>query len=249
MLALLNPTSFVESSGYIAIFILCIAQSCCVPTSSELTMGIAGVLAATGKLNLAAVILIGAFGELIGAYVAWFIGRTAGRGFVDRFGKYLLLTHRDLDRAEQWYSRHERWGVFGSRLLPFVRNFVAVPAGVAEVPLVRFGVLTALGSLVWDGAMAGIGYGVGTQYTRIMHGFNDAGYVIAVVVVAAIAFVIYHRYRSYRAVTTAEAAGGPGAERPSVAAPVSNGSRPSSPSSVRVFPRGSSPADPPGPES
>ncbi|HET9091987.1 MAG TPA: DedA family protein [Acidimicrobiales bacterium] len=248
MLALLNPTSFVESSGYIAIFILCIAQSCCVPTSSELTMGIAGVLAATGKLNLAAVILIGAFGELIGAYIAWFIGRTAGRGFVDRFGKYLLLTHHDLDRAEQWYARHERWGVFGSRLVPFVRNFVAVPAGVAEVPLVRFGVLTALGSLVWDGAMAGIGYGVGTQYTKIMHGFSDAGYVIAVVVVAAIAFVIYHRYRSYRAATAVEAAGGPTAEGPSVAAPATNGTRPPRSSSVRVFPRGSSPGDPPGPE-
>jgi membrane protein DedA with SNARE-associated domain len=211
VLGLLNPTSFVESSGYAAIFILCVAQSCCVPTSSELTMGIAGVLAATGKLNLAAVILIGAFGELIGAYIAWFIGRTAGRGFVDRFGKYLLLTHRDLDRAEAWYKRHERWGVFGSRLVPLVRNFVAVPAGVAEVPLVRFGILTAAGSLVWDGAMAGIGYGVGTQYTSIMHGFSDAGYVIGVLAVLAIAFVIFHRYRSYRAETSRVATAG---ERP-----------------------------------
>jgi membrane protein DedA with SNARE-associated domain len=208
VLGLLNPTSFVESSGYVAIFILCVAQSCCIPTSSELTMGIAGVLAATGKLNLAAVILIGAFGELVGAYIAWFIGRTAGRGFVDRLGKYLLLTHRDLDRAEAWYQRHERWGVFGSRLVPLVRNFVAVPAGVAEVPLVRFGLLTAAGSLVWDGAMAGIGYAVGTQYTSIMHGFSDAGYVIGALVVLAIAFVIFHRYRSYRAETARVAAGG-----------------------------------------
>lgn len=208
MLGLLNPTSFVESSGYAAIFILCLAQSCCIPTSSELTMGIAGVLAATGKLNLAAVILIGALGELVGAYIAWFIGRTAGRGFVDRFGKYLLLTHRDLDRAEAWYKRHERWGVFGSRLVPLVRNFVAVPAGVAEVPLVRFGLLTAAGSLVWDGAMAGIGYGVGTQYTTVMHGFSDAGYVIGVLVVLAIAFVIFHRYRSYRAETARVATAG-----------------------------------------
>ncbi|MGA2211083.1 MAG: DedA family protein [Acidimicrobiales bacterium] len=200
-LALLNPTSFVTSSGYAAIFVLCVLQSCCVPTSSELTMGVAGALAATGKLNLAAVIAIGALGEVVGAYIAWVIGRTAGRGIVDRFGKYLLLTHADLDRAERWYARHERWGVFGSRLVPLVRNFAALPAGVAEVPLLRFGLLTAAGSLIWDGAWAGIGYGVGSQWKSIAHGFSDAGYVVGVVVVLAIAFVIYHRYRSYRAAT------------------------------------------------
>src|ERR1700683_1754146 len=101
-LALLNPTSFVSSSGYAAIFILCVLQSCCVPTSSELTMGFAGVLAASGKLSLPAAIAIGVLGEVIGAYIAWFIGRTAGRGFVDRFRKDLLLTHAALDRAQGW---------------------------------------------------------------------------------------------------------------------------------------------------
>ncbi|MFZ0173455.1 MAG: DedA family protein [Acidimicrobiales bacterium] len=201
MLGLLNFTSFVSSSGYVAIFLLCVAQSCCVPTSSELTMGFAGVLAASGKLNLAAVIAIGTAGEVVGAYVAWVIGRTGGRRFVDRWGKYLLLSHADLDRAEAWYGRHERWGVFGSRLVPLVRNFVALPAGVAEVPLVRFGLLTAAGSLVWDGTMAGIGYGVGSEWKAIMHGFSDAGYVIGALAVLGIAFVILHRFRSYRAAT------------------------------------------------
>ena len=200
-LAFLNPETFVTSSGYAAIFILCVAQSCCVPTSSELTMGFAGVLASQGKLNLAAVIAIGVAGEVVGAYVAWVIGRTAGRGFVDRFGKYLLLTHADLDRAEAWYGRHERWGVLGSRLIPLVRNFAALPAGVAEVPLVSFGLLTAAGSLIWDGAMAGIGYAVGSQWRSIMHGFSDAGYVLGVLAVLGIAFVIFHRYRSYKAAT------------------------------------------------
>jgi len=206
MLGLLNFTAFVASSGYVAIFLLCVAQSCCVPTSSELTMGFAGVLAASGKLNLAAVIAIGTIGEVVGAYVAWVIGRTGGRRFVDRWGKYVLLSHADLDRAEAWYERHERWGVFGSRLVPLVRNFAAVPAGVAEVPLVRFGLLTAAGSLIWDGAMAGIGYGVGSSWKSIMHGFSDAGYVIGVLAVLAIAFVIWHRFRSYRAATAGGAA-------------------------------------------
>lgn len=204
MLGLLNFTAFVASSGYLAIFILCVAQSCCVPTSSELTMGFAGVLAATGKLDLAAVIAIGVTGEVVGAYIAWFIGRTGGRRFVDRWGKYLLLSHADLDRAEEWYARHERWGVFVSRLVPLVRNFVALPAGVAEVPLLSFGLLTAAGSLIWDGAWAGIGYGVGSQWKSIAHGFSDAGYVFAAVAVVGIAFVLLHRLRAYRAATAGE---------------------------------------------
>ncbi|MGC8511979.1 MAG: DedA family protein [Acidimicrobiales bacterium] len=198
MLAILNFTSFVSSAGYTAIFVLSILQSACVPTSSELTLGFAGVLAAEGKLNLAAVILVGAAGEVIGAYIAWIVGRYGGRAFVDRYGRYILLSHRDLDRAERWYARHERWGVFASRLLPVIRNFVALPAGVAEVPLVRFGILTAAGSLLWDGAMALIGYQVGSSYQKIMHGVSYAGYVIAVVVVAAVAFVLWHRWQSYR---------------------------------------------------
>ncbi|HZU73286.1 MAG TPA: DedA family protein [Acidimicrobiales bacterium] len=201
MLGLLNPTSLVSSSGYVAIFLLSVLQSCCVPTSSELTLGFGGVLAAEGRLSLPGVILAGAAGEVVGAYVAWFIGRTGGRAFVDRFGRYILLSHHDLDRAEEWYHRHERWGVFGSRLLPVIRNFVAVPAGMAEVPLVRFGILTAAGSLIWDGAMAGIGYGVGGHWRAVMHDFSYAGYLLAAVAVAAIAIVILHRYRSYRAAT------------------------------------------------
>lgn len=210
VLALLNFTSFVASAGYAAIFILSVLQSCCVPTSSELTLGFAGVLAAEGKLNLAAVIAVGAAGELVGAYIAWIIGRFGGRPFVERWGRYVLLSVHDLDRAEGWFRRHGRWGVFASRLLPVIRNFVAVPAGVAEVPLVSFGVMTALGSLVWDGAMALIGYNLGKQYQSVMHGVSYAGYLLAALVVAALAFVVWHRWRSFRAHTrplASEAAG------------------------------------------
>lgn len=209
MLALLNPTSFVSSSGYLAIFLLSVLQSCCVPTSSELTLGFAGVLAAEGKLSLPGAIAA-ALGELVGAYIAWFIGRSGGRAFVDRFGRYLLLSHRDLDRAEAWYKRHGRWGVFGSRLLPVIRNFVALPAGVAEVPLLRFGLLTAAGSLIWDAAMALIGYEVGSSWRSIMHGFSDAGYVLGALVVLAVALFLVHRYRSYKAATGSVGAHGGG---------------------------------------
>jgi membrane protein DedA with SNARE-associated domain len=208
VLALLNFTHFVSTSGYLAIFLLSALQSCCVPTSSELTLGFAGYWAYEGHLNLVAVILVAAAGELVGALVAWIIGRYWGRAFVDRFGKYLLLSHRDLDRAEAWYDRHGNWGVFGGRLLPVIRNFVALPAGVAEVPIVRFAILTAAGSLIWDAAMALIGYSVGSSYHKVAKGFSDAGYVLAVVAIVAIIVFIVHRYRSYKEATAADAAAG-----------------------------------------
>ena len=229
MLALLNFTHFVSSSGYLAVFVLSVLQSCCVPTSSELTLGFAGVLAAEGKLSLPGVIVAGVAGELLGAYLGWAIGYYGGRAFVERYGRYVLMSTHDLDRAEAWYTRHERFGVFGSRLLPVIRNFVAVPAGVAEVPLVRFGVLTFLGSLVWDTAMALIGYGIGGSWKSVMKGFSDAGYLLGLLVVAAVVVFVWHRWRSYhRAVAGEQAplgrssglgrAGGgadrPGADRP-----------------------------------
>ena len=202
MIALIDVTHLVSSYGYAAIFVLSVLQSCCVPTSSELTMGFAGVLAAEGQLSLPGAILVGAVGELVGAYIAWFVGRFAGRGAVDRYGKYVLLTHHDLDRAEGWYDRHGGWGVFGGRLIPVVRNFVALPAGVAEYPLVRFGVFTFAGSLLWCGGMALIGYGVGSSYHQVMKGFSYAGYLLGAAAVVAIAVVVVHRYRSYKAATT-----------------------------------------------
>jgi membrane protein DedA with SNARE-associated domain len=209
LVALLNPTNFVASSGYIAIFLLSVLQSCCVPTSSELTLGFGGVLASQGKLSLAGVIAAGVAGEVVGAYIAWIIGRTGGRSIVDRYGRYLWLSTRDLDRAEGWYHRHGRWGVFGSRLLPVVRNFVALPAGAAEVPMVRFGLLTFAGSLIWDSAMALIGYALGSSWQSVMHGFSDAGYLLAAVAVIAVVLFLLHRRRSYRAALVFEAVDSP----------------------------------------
>lgn len=206
----LSPAALVASLGYLAIFLLSVAQSCCVPTSSELTLGVAGALAFEGKLNLEGAIASGVAGEVIGAYIAWYIGRIGGRRLVARYGRFVLLRPSDLDRAEAWYARHGRLGVFGGRLLPVVRNFVALPAGVAEVPAVSFGVLTFLGSLVWDSAMALIGYGLGSSYHAVLKGVSDAGYLVGAVVVLVIAAAVYHRWRSFQRHAPEAVAGGDG---------------------------------------
>jgi membrane protein DedA with SNARE-associated domain len=96
--------------------------------------------------------------------------------------------------------------VFASRLVPLVRNFVALPAGIAEVPALRFGLLTAAGSLVWDGAMALIGYEVGGSFLKVAHRIKDVGYGVGAVVVIGLAYVIWHRWRSYREATAGDQA-------------------------------------------
>ena len=97
--------NFIASWGYIAVFVLMVAESACIPVPSELIMTFAGVLAATGKLNLALVILMGAVGNIFGAYIAWAVGRTGGRALVIRYGKYVFLRVHDLERAERWFAK------------------------------------------------------------------------------------------------------------------------------------------------
>ena len=199
MLALLDPTHLVKSAGYVAIFVLSVLQSCCVPTSSELTLGYAGVLAGQGQLSLPGAIAAGAAGETVGAVIAWFVGRYGGRAFVDRFGRYVLVTGRDLDRAEAFFTRRGTWAVLVSRLLPVIRNFVALFGGIAEVPLLPFVVYTAIGNIIWDGGMALIGYELAGTYTHVMKGFTDAGYLLGAAVVVLLAVAVWHRYRSFKA--------------------------------------------------
>lgn len=189
---------FIHHWGYLALLVLTVAEAACIPIPSEVTVGYAGYLASTGRLNLAVIILLATLGELVGAYISYAIGRFGGRAFVDRFGRYVLLSHSDLDRAERWFDQRGEWSVAVGRVVPFVRTFIALPAGVAEMPLLRFGLLTAAGSLVWIAALAGAGDALGNRWNKLTHGFSTAGYLIGALVVLAIAAFLYHRWHQLR---------------------------------------------------
>lgn len=184
---------FLTSFGYIALIVLTVAEAACVPIPSEITLGFAGYLASTGRLEIALVIVLATLGELAGSFVGWSIGRFGGRPLVDKLGRYVLLTKSDLDRAETWFKRRGEPAVFFGRVLPVIRTFISIPAGIAEMSLVRFGVATALGSAIWCSAIALTGYELGGQWTKITKGFSAAGYVLAALVVVAIALFILHR--------------------------------------------------------
>ncbi|MGD0084869.1 MAG: DedA family protein [Acidimicrobiales bacterium] len=186
------------SWGYLALVILTFAEAACVPIPSEITLGYAGYLAATGRLDIVAVILLGAVGELAGSFVGWGIGRYGGRPLIDRLGRYVLLTSSDLDRAERWFNSRGEPAVFLGRILPFIRTFISLPAGVAEMKPIRFGIATLAGSLVWCTALGVAGYELGRKWNELTKGFTDAGYVLVVLVVAAVALFLVHRLQAVR---------------------------------------------------
>jgi membrane protein DedA with SNARE-associated domain len=194
-----------SSWGYLALVLLTVAEAACIPIPSEVTLGFGGYLASTGRLELVAVILLATLGELIGASIAYLVGRTGGRALVDKLGRYVLLTKTDLDRAERWFDRRGELTVLLGRILPVVRTFVSLPAGVAEMNVARFGLFTLAGSAAWCTALAITGYELGGSWRKITGGFSTAGYLLALLAVLAIGAFIVHRLVVLRRERSAEA--------------------------------------------
>ena len=190
--------SFLSQYGYAAIFLFAFLEACCVPIPSEVTFGFAGVLAAQGHLNIVAVIVVGTIAELIGSMVSYGIGRVGGRPFVRRTGRYLLITHADIDRAERFFTGRGAWAVPVGRCLPVVRSFVSVVAGFVEVPVALFAFLSLIGTAVWVTVISLVGYGVGNAWNKVNHDISLAGYGIVAIAVVAIAAFVFYRLRELR---------------------------------------------------
>jgi membrane protein DedA with SNARE-associated domain len=196
---------FLKSAGYGAVFVLSFISSMGLPVGAELAI-IGGGAYAHGVqgesrpfLNLAVVIILATLGEVLGSGAGYAIGRYGGRALVDRVGKYVLLTHKDLDRAEAWFERRGEPFVLFGRFIPLLRSFVSFAAGLGEMAVGKFAVLTIIGCAIWCTALSVIGYNLATTYTSIVNGFSYAGYVLAALAVLAVGVVFWHRYRSYKA--------------------------------------------------
>src|SRR5215510_4323815 len=190
--------SFLAQWGYAAVFLFGFLEACCVPIPSEITFGFAGVLAAEGHLNIVVVIVVGTIAELVGSFVAYGIGRVGERPLVHRFGRYLLITQADIDRAERFLAGRGIWAIPVGRALPVVRTFVSIVAGFSQVPPLLFGVLSLIGTAAWVTVISLIGYGVGSAWQSVAHGLAVAGYVIFAVAVVGIAAFIVYRVREIR---------------------------------------------------
>jgi membrane protein DedA with SNARE-associated domain len=203
--------SFLTSAGYAAVVLFGILQAACIPISSEITFGFAGVLAYEGHLSFLLVIIIGTAAEMVGSYISYAVGWVGGRPLVDKLGRYVLVTRSDVDRAERFLAGRGAWAVPVGRMLPFVRAFTSIVAGLVRIPPVRFGVLSLIGTVIYVTVLTSVGYGLGSAWTSVSHGLAVAGYVIfAVLVVAVVGFVVY-RLRQFRRESAQHQDSAPGA--------------------------------------
>jgi len=150
--------------GYLAIFVLMTLESALIPIPSEVTMVFGGFLVARGDLDFVLVGLLGAVANLVGSWIAYYVGLVGGRPLVERWGKYVFLRPHELDRAEAWWARRGDMAVFVGRLLPVVRTFISLPAGIARMPLGKFTFYTFLGCLPWSFALTWAGVLLGDNW-------------------------------------------------------------------------------------
>lgn len=202
------------STGYLGIILAMAIESCCIPLPSEIVMPLAGFFVATsaatatGRLSLVGVALAGTAGCLIGSAVAYGIGATGGRPLLLKYGRYILISQADSDRADRWFAKFGAPVAFFSRLLPVVRTYISLPAGISRMNFGKFMLYTFLGSLPWSFALAYLGYAFGpalqqkmTELSNIFHGLDI---VIVLVFVALVALYVRRHLKHDRAAREAQ---------------------------------------------
>jgi len=184
--------------GYTGIVILMAIESACIPLPSEIIMPFAGYLVSTGRFDLYMAATAGAIGCNVGSIFAYELGKRGGRAVVDRWGRYFLMSHGDLDRAERFFARWGDLTVLICRLLPAIRSFIAFPAGVARMPLFRFHLYTFIGSWPWCYGLAWVGMKLGDQWRtdpRLSGILHKLDFVIVGLIVAGGVWFVWHRLK------------------------------------------------------
>lgn len=197
-------TNTVADYGYMAVFVLMVLESACVPIPSEVTMLFGGALASAGfagdaQLSLFWVTFAGVVGNIVGSWLAYWAGARGGRPLIDRFGRYLLVRPHEVERAHAWFERRGELAVFVSRLLPVIRTFISLPAGIAQMNFWRFTLYTALGCIPFVFALALLGVVAGENWEAVRHVLEPASWAIAVIVAVLLVIVIRRRWSSVRA--------------------------------------------------
>jgi membrane protein DedA with SNARE-associated domain len=172
-------------------------ESACIPLPSEIIMPFAGymVFKHPERFSLIGVSVAGALGCVLGSVAAYYAGLYGGRPFVERYGKYVLMRKRDLDKADHWFAKYGNAAVFISRLLPVIRTFISFPAGIARVRMSTFIFYTFIGSLPWCFALAYIGKVLGPKWDTLGKYFHGADAVIGVIILISLALFIYHHVK------------------------------------------------------
>ena len=185
----------ISTMGYFGITVLMALESACIPVPSEIIMPFSGYLVWTGRFILISVVIWGTIGNLIGSTIAYFVGFYGGRPLIEKYGKYILISSHELEWAEAWFKKYGGASVFFSRLLPAVRTFISLPAGVAKMPFWKFCFYTALGSLPWSFLLAYIGILLGENWKSIEVYFRKFDWLVIILVGLFIGWWIYHKLK------------------------------------------------------
>src|SRR5437762_7146295 len=188
----------ISTLGYGGVVLLMAIESACIPLPSEIIMPFSGYLVSKGEMNLWLVGIAGAFGCVLGSMVAYWLGMYGGRPLIEKYGRFVLVSHHDLDLADRWFAKYGEIIVFVSRLLPAIRTFIAFPAGVARMNVARFIIYTFAGSLPWCIGLAYVGQKLGQQWDkdpRLKTLFHRFYFVIGIVIVLAAAWWIWRHVR------------------------------------------------------
>ena len=187
----------VDKMGLPGIFVLMVAESACIPIPSEATMLFAGFNVHNGEYSLLAITAVGSVANLVGSWIAYAVGYFGRVELLERHGSKLHISRRNLQRADRWFERYGAQTVFFTRMLPIVRTFISLPAGVARMPFWRFSALTLAGCVPWVFALGFIGQQVGENWTQWRDSLHYVDYTVAALIVIAIAWLVI-RSRSRR---------------------------------------------------
>ena len=186
--------STISTLGYTGILLTMAIESACIPLPSEIIMPFSGYLVTTGQFTMLGVTLAGAIGNVIGSIAAYYVGVWGGRPFVERYGPYFLMSHRDLDIADRWFAKYGEAAVFFSRMLPVIRTFISLPAGIAKMHFPRFVLFTFIGSIPWCYALAYVGVKMGQQWDQLREYFHEFDVVIGIGLALLIGYFLWSHW-------------------------------------------------------
>ncbi|OGN19048.1 MAG: hypothetical protein A3I32_02345 [Candidatus Yanofskybacteria bacterium RIFCSPLOWO2_02_FULL_45_10] len=190
--------ALISASGYWGLFVLSALESAAIPIPSEVVVPFAGFLAANKIFTLSRVILVTTLANLVGGLVLYWVAKSGGRWFLEKYGKWVLLSPGELVKTDKLFVKHGAKIVLVGRLLPVVRTFISLPAGVAKMPLGKFIAYTIIGSLIWNTILAWIGYKAGEHWDVLRPYFHKFDYLIGGVIVVLVIWFIYHKINTRR---------------------------------------------------
>jgi membrane protein DedA with SNARE-associated domain len=191
----------ISAGGYFGVVVLMAIESACIPLPSEVIMPFAGYLVSLGQFSLVGAATAGALGCNIGSTLAYLVAANGGRKAFERWGSYVLIGSAELDRADRFFSRYGAITVFVGRLLPVVRTFIAFPAGLARMPMLKFQIYSFLGAWPWCFALAYVGFVLGGRWDSdptMRRVFHESDTVIAALLLAGLAWFVWSRWRDRR---------------------------------------------------